>query len=337
MNLSRRRRNAAVLGLVVSAAAVALLARKVDARVLWSALAGASFPVLLLTLVAKAASFVFLAARSRTLFSRFGRWPLGGFVAAHLLGFGGNVVLPLRLGELLRVDELARRTGLARSVCLGAVVVERALDSLWLLALAVALPTFAALDLAPPALVGLLLACFGLGLGAAAWLGAYPRAVVAIARGVGRRFGERAASWAERVAGGFASGLSMAGSARRLAVASLWTLGYWLSGIAGVEIWARAFGLHLPWYASSVVIVFLAIGAALPAAPGFVGTYDFAAVTAFGLFGVTTSRATAVAVTGHFVSTVPATVVALAMFFGRIRGYLGSTPLADVGAQPDAE
>ena len=316
--------------------AIALIARKVDARALWSALAGAALPVLALSLATKAAGFVFLAARSRTLFSRFGRWPLGGFVAAHLLGFGGNVVLPLRLGELLRVDELARRTDLARSVCLGAVVVERALDSLWLLALAIALPAFAALDLAPPALVVLMLIGFGLGLAAAAWLGAHPQAVVAIARSLGRRFGERAASWSERVIGGFASGLSMAGSVRRLAVASVWTLGYWSSGIVGVEIWERAFGLDLPWFASSVVVVFLAIGAALPAAPGFVGTYDLAAITALGLFGVVASRATAVAVAGHFVSTVPAAIVALAMFFGRIRSYLGSASTAEAGARPGA-
>jgi uncharacterized protein (TIRG00374 family) len=323
-----RRRGAALLGLAVSLVAVAVLAARVDGRAVWAAMAGARVPVLLLSLVTKAAGFVFLSARSRTLFLRFRRWPLSGFLAAHLLGFGGNVVLPLRMGELLRVDELARRTALGRSICLGAVVIERGLDSLWVLALAVALPAFATLDLGFPTLVASLLVFIALALAAAAWLGARPERIVALAGRIGRRFGERAGAWSERVVGGFASGLSMVGSARRFVGASWWTLCYWASGIVGVELWLRAFDLALPWYASTVVIVFLAVGSALPAAPGFVGTYDLAAVTALSLFGVETSRATALAVTGHFISTVPATLVALAMFFGRIRGF-AAAPAVD--------
>ena len=336
MSFRRRRRNAVLIGVAVSAIAVAVLAARVDSGKLWAALARASLPLLLLSLVTKAIGFGFLAARTRSLFSRFHQWPLSDLLAAHLLGFGGNVVLPLRLGELLRVDELARRTSLARSVCLGAVVVERSLDSIWILALAIGLPAFAALDLPLPALVVALLAGFVLALAVAAWLGAHPQRVVALAGRVGRRFGERAGAWSERTAEGFVSGLSMVGSVRRVALASLWTMGYWLSSIVGVEIWLWAFGLALPWYASSVVVVFLALGAALPAAPGYVGTYDLAAVTGLVLLGVGSNVAAAVAIAGHFISTVPATLLALVMFFGRIRGYAGSAPPADATTRPGA-
>lgn len=317
------------LGLAISALCLALLARRADWQELGDALRKARLSILLATLVPKALSFVCLAGRSRALFRRFGHWRLASFTRAHLLGFGGNVVLPLRLGELLRWRELGRLTGCEAASVAAVLGVERGLDLVWLLVLAALLPAFVTLDLPLPATVSASLFAAALALAFAAWLGGRPEAVARMAAAIGRRGGGRIGAVGERLARGFASGLGVLASPRRLAAASAWTLGYWLCGMAGVALWIEAFDLQLPWTAAPVVIVLLALGAAVPAAPGYVGTYHVAAVAGLTLFGIDRNQALAVAVAGHFFATVPAALLAVVLFFDRLR--TGATPAAPGG------
>jgi hypothetical protein len=310
------------IGLLVSTACVALLAREIDLHAFAAALRDASLPALALTLVTKALAFVCQGGRSRALFARFGRWPLALFVRAHLLGFGGNTVLPLRMGELLRWHELARRTGVGLSSSAGVLALERALDLLWLLLLAALLPVFVALDLPIGATVAVSLSAVVLALAVAAWIGGRPDTVGRWAAAASRRAGERVAGRVEAFARGFTRGLAAVGSPRRFAAASAWTLGYWMANCSGVTVWFLAFNLGLPWHAAPVLMVFLALGAAVPAAPGYIGTYHLAVVSGLVWLGVDRTQAIAVAVAGHFFATVPAALAAVALYFQELHAAL---------------
>lgn len=54
-----------------------------------------------------------------------------------------------------------------------------------------------------------------------------------------------------------------------------------------------AFGWQLPFEAGITVSVFIVIGAALPSAPGYVGVYQLACLLALGLYGIDSTRAVA--------------------------------------------
>lgn len=331
-SLGSQRLRVAALGVVVSVACVVVLARRVDGPQLWTALRAGSVGWLALTLVTKAASMLCLTARSRALLGRFGEFSWRGLLRAHVVGFGGNVVLPFRLGEILRIREIDRWTGLGPSTLVGALVVERTLDLLWLAILALLLPTFVAFDLSFGVSVGATIAAVALALLAAAWMARRPDQFGGLARHLGRVFGaaaaERFAAVGERFAGGFA----VLASRRRFAAASVWTLLYWASGILGISLWLIAFRVEAPWYASMVLMLFVALGVAVPAAPGFVGTYHLAVVSGLALFRVPAADALAVAVAGHFFSTVPLTLVALLLFFDELKGGMrrpAELPLAD--------
>jgi len=55
----------------------------------------------------------------------------------------------------------------------------------------------------------------------------------------------------------------------------------------------HAFGWHLPFEAGITVSVFIVIGAALPSAPGYVGVYQLACLLALGLYDIDATRAVA--------------------------------------------
>lgn len=234
--------------------------------------------------------------------------------------------MPFRLGELLRARSLGRQTGLPISSCLGAAVVERALDLLWLTLFVLLFPALLAFD--PSRRTGLAWMALALGLGMAAspWLG---RLAVA---GLGRFLrwtrlgGDGFSGRLSRAIEAFLTGVTTVRSPRRFLVASSWTLGYWVCGVVSIGLWLVAFDLRLPWHAAPLVLVFVALGVALPAAPGFLGTYHVAVVAALRLFDVPIDRAVAVAIVGHFVATVPAALVALPLLVAELRRTRRPTP-----------
>jgi uncharacterized membrane protein YbhN (UPF0104 family) len=60
----------------------------------------------------------------------------------------------------------------------------------------------------------------------------------------------------------------------------------WLLEVTVVFLMAQAFGLPIGLADSLFVMLIIAIGMAVPSAPGFVGTFEFFGITALELLGV---------------------------------------------------
>lgn len=87
-----------------------------------------------------------------------------------------------------------------------------------------------------------------------------------------------------------------AGHALRLVI--LTAVIWWLEMLL-VQVLAGSLGLRLDGIASLAAIGIIGLGMMIPAAPGYVGTYELSAVTAFGLFGVRPETGAALAVLLH--------------------------------------
>jgi len=101
----------------------------------------------------------------------------------------------------------------------------------------------------------------------------------------------------------------------RLSVA---TLVFGLSAVAwigdAVLFWscARAVGVDLAPTNAMVIAIGAALGTALPAASGYVGTYELGVVTLASLVGIGSETALAVALLAHVLAIVPMTLLGLA-------------------------
>jgi uncharacterized membrane protein YbhN (UPF0104 family) len=89
----------------------------------------------------------------------------------------------------------------------------------------------------------------------------------------------------------FFTGLSSLHDARRaLGFAGL-TGAIWLMDAFGATLTGRALNLPLDLFQALLLLATLGLASAIPATPGYIGTYQFVAVTILPLFGFTRSQA----------------------------------------------
>ena len=226
-------------------------------------------------------------------------------IDAMLLGYFVNAVVPGRLGEVARAIVVARRESVAFSAVAATVVLERAIDLLALTALAaIALFSTASQWSIPFGAVAVAIAVL-VGLG---------RRATVLGRLIPSRTPQRAAdgvrSFLRSVA---AIRLPVAaGTAGLRAVA-------WLADAIIVLLVSRALGLEISVAAALTIGLGGALGTALPAAPGYLATYELGAVTLGSFAGVPRETVLPVAILTHLIGvTVLAAAGAVAL--GRLGG-----------------
>lgn len=259
-----------VVGVAVLALAVGYLVQVVDSRALGEVARAVIADPLGLTaaLACYAAAFALRSWAWRATLPGLG---FGQSWAALHVSLLGNHVLPLRLGEVLRVTSVLRRTPLAPQPVIASAVTLRAADLLGVLALAV---------LAVPGLVTGLVGRWW-------WVAGVAVAVVAV------------------LGAGWSWWLARGGAAVRLPTLSVGVsvlLAWALESVVILQV-ARLAGHPLgPAEAVAVTAVTIAVQA-VAVTPGGLGTYEAAATAALVALGVPAGPAFAIALTTHAVKT----------------------------------
>ena len=281
-------------GVVVTLLSVIVLLPRLDLGLLRETfrVAGRDPLGLVAALCAYAAAFAVRAELWRRVLPSL---PRGQALAALHVSLGGNHVLPLRLGEALRVVSVVRRTDIGPAAATASTVSLRAADVVAVVALAAVLaPQFAA-DLIGGWVWALLAAVVLLGAGAAVWL---------------RRLAARGVLPVRLPAFTVLAG---AGVAWILESGIVWQASRWA-------------GLDIDFPAAVLVTAVTIAAQTLAVTPGGVGTYELAATAAFSALGAPAAPALAAAVAAHAVKTAYALItgaVALGVpapgLFGRLR------------------
>jgi uncharacterized membrane protein YbhN (UPF0104 family) len=229
----------------------------------------------------------------------------GDAVALTTIGYMGNNALPARAGDVMKALLTARRTGAETATTFGVLVAERMLDAAALglvfavlvttLHLPLGVPGWALWVIAGGLLVGLG-AAFVLGRRTAA--GQRLRAVAAALLAPSRRL------W----------------SVRGLALLAL-SMAVWLVEGGVYAVLGVVAGVHLTLLDGLYVMALANIAALVPAAPGYVGTFDAAILLGISLVS-SASHAAALAyvVLVRFVLFVPITLVGLIVLVVRYGG-----------------
>lgn len=228
--------------------------------------------------------------------------------ALTTVGYMGNNVLPARAGEMLRVFLLAPRARSGKRTVFGTIIAERLLDALALAAIFLLLAYGLLEEVTVPSERPLLLAAAGV-------IGLVGTVVFFVLL---RRWAivTRARDFVRPMAGatrqlGSAHGLGLLGLSLLI-----WTLEatVYLSVSHAVEL---NFGLFDALYIVALTNLF----AMIPAAPGYVGTFDAAVVFGVKAIGAAGSAVVSYLLLLRFILFVPITVVGLVFLVARYGGW----------------
>ncbi len=305
-----------IIGLVFSVGGLYLAFRDIDLTALGNLFAGVSAGWIFLAVLLMIFSVWVRAVRWQALIEPINNVSMKPLFSSTMIGYFGNAVLPVRLGEILRAYALGKdEPTVSRAAAFGTIVVERFVDMLGALVL---MAIFFFLYDVPPVLQqgGVVLASLVAGFIAILWWMAKrhedwiekfedsPR----FQHGIWLKF--------RRIFNSFIRGLVALGEVKRKGTVFLISALLW--GIYLVITYLSGLAVHetLSWVEAGVILIGTTMVIAVPSAPGYIGTYHASAIFIMvQAFGREMAGAQAYALVNHAIGFIPLVVVGAYFFF----------------------
>jgi glycosyltransferase 2 family protein len=242
----------------------------------------------------------------------------GPLFRSTVIGFMGNYLLPFRAGEVMRAVSIGQNQNISKAAALGSIVLERVFDGV-----VISLTPFlvlAAVDLPPWVMwvniTFLTLYVAGLlGLAIATQRGWTEAWIVRATVPLPIFFAQRLKS----MAGEFLHGMKGINYAGALLPVCLLSFVCWFFHGLYFFLLFEALDLELSFWAALIIQTVIGLGVILPAAPGYVGNFEYFTVLGLALFGITQEAAFAYALLAHVCQFIPVTAVGL--FFALRNGF----------------
>jgi len=277
-----------VSGLALSALFLWLALRGIDPNELASSLARAAWWPLVPCALALFLFYWLKVERWRLLIRAEHGASRSRLVDPMMMGFAANNVLPLRIGELIRVYTAGRTLGVPKTQVFASLVVERVLDLLSVAVLVSGALVFVHLREASDGqdmrlLIAAVLAMLVAGAGLLLPYVIVGKDLSPFARWVPGRFRASVESLLRQ----FAAGLEPITDKRLLLPTLLSSLAQWLLVALCIQLSMMAVGVELHLMPVSMIVLGLVVlGISIPSGPAYVGTIEYAFVLGLGFFGV---------------------------------------------------
>ncbi len=314
------------LGIALSVAALWWTLRGIDLGAVMEHIRDANPILLVLSTAAATGIFPLRARRWRPiLHSVAPELPFAPLWRATAIGMMVSNVIPARAGELARAYALARETRrVSFTAAFASVAVDRVFDAAVVLLLMFAAmldPRFSGGTIVGGQSASRIIA--GGAVVAASMLAIlflmarFPNAVVRTYEAGARRIAPRLEQRGVELLRTFVSGLGVLRRPSLFAGVLWWTLLHWLLNAFAFWLGFLAVGIDAPFSAALFLQGLIAIGVALPSAPGFFGIFELFAKAGLTIYGVPDDLAVAWAISFHFLSFIPITVIG-AWYFVRL-------------------
>ncbi|MFP6605031.1 MAG: lysylphosphatidylglycerol synthase transmembrane domain-containing protein [Myxococcota bacterium] len=301
-----------LLGLGITVVAFGFAIRGIPVTDVVDAMRDANLWVLLgLSLPAYAASVVFRGLRWRHLTNPIAPVSRSLLCRGVAIGFMVNNLVPLRIGEVARAWYVGRESGVSASALFGTVVLERVIDVVAVVLIALGALSLVGAGSAENSFLSrgaiLLLPVGLIPLVGLVLLRTAPDFTMRLLLWFLKPFPSRFSALAERILRNFADGLgALSGGSHLFWIAFhsvlIWIVLSMIPMLAGL----LAFGIDVGSLSEMVIVSYIALGAvgvavAIPSAPGFFGTYQLAFKTVLEQFGVDSATALALGLVVWFV------------------------------------
>lgn len=293
------------IGVGVSLVLLFLAVRNVDWQEAARALRGADYLYVAPMFFIAVWTLYIRAQRWRVFLRPLGVPPMATLVAATNIGFMANMVLPLRVGEVVRPVLVSRREKLPVSGLLASILLERIFDMFTILLL---FGVAAMLVPVSPQVRqwGVMLTTLAVAVGGTVILIRWQeRLALAIVRRVCDLLPAKLGGAIASFIGGFVKALEILDSPTAFLLALAWSLYLWLIIASIYLLGLIAFDIPAPLLVGSLVVTaVVAIAVSVPSAPGYIGSFQIGCVLSLAIFAVAESQAVAYSIVLHVTQTV---------------------------------
>lgn len=325
------------LGIAVSAVLVWWALSRVDLAGLGQSLADTNYWWLAACVPVFYLQYVIRALRWDYLLRPVKKIGYPSLLASTVIGFTGNLLLPLRLGEIIRAVDIGRREGVPKTAALTTILLERILDGLAIIPLFLGSALYLGVfnldhDMAGMAKTGIIIfsGIYAAMLVVVVGLALKPGMSLSLAGWLVRPLPEKVSRFILELAEHIIDGLKLIRNPRDLAIASAYTIVLWLMLATPLWFLARGVGHPVSFTAALFVNGLTCLFIAIPSSPGFVGTMHYAIQFGLGvLLGMSQERALSVGILFHG-GTFIFTVLYCLTFLVR-----GKVSLLDLGRKAD--
>ena len=228
---------------------------------------------------------------------------------------GASMIMPARLGELVR-PYLVRQSGGSFSSALGGVIVERFFDlSSLLLLLAIILWTTPQVPSMYASIGQALLVVLAIGYAMVLLILARREKVEAAVTFLLSWLPPKAAAFLGTIFQRLVDGFGIMASFKQALIIFSYSLTIWVLFSTMTYLFLQAFSINSPFLVAVTIQVFICFGVALPSAPGFIGTFHAAGRYALALFGIQAISAIAFATVYHLFSLVMCLLLGLISYW----------------------
>jgi uncharacterized protein (TIRG00374 family) len=304
------------LSLAISAVFLFFAARGVDWAEAARSLARVNYWYVVPMIAATVWTLYIRAQRWRVLLRPVGTPSMRNLVAATNIGFMANMVLPLRMGEVIRPVMLSRKENEPLGGILATIVLERVFDLLMVVLLfgvsATLVGVSDTLRQWGYRLCGIAVIMGG-GVAFVRWQEAL---ALRLLHAVLRPLPTKIAEPVEHFFGGFVKALEILDSPRTFLEIVSWSLFLWVVIVSVQASALLAFDLPVPLLLASIVVTAItAIAVSAPSAPGYIGAFQLGCTLALAIFSVQKDQAFAFSIVLHlsqFVAVIGAGLYSLA-------------------------
>jgi len=316
------------LGVLISALFLYVALRKLDWGEFWTAIGTANYLWIVPGVAVYFVGVWVRAWRWHYLLRPVKAIPTSVMFPIVAIGYMGNNVYPARAGELLRAVVLKRREGVPVSASLATIIVERVYDGVVMLAfIFVNLAELSRLTGVSVNIVGMQLDIQALAIGGsvlfvgalAAFLLAAMFPSPAYRAGIWlteRLLPRRLQTQALGMGGKFLDGLSSLSSPFEALMVFVTSLVIWLLETGKYWFVMHAFGFEVSFFTLMLMNGIVNLATTLPAAPGYVGTFDTPGIETLVAYGVARGVAAGYTIVLHIALWVPITALG-AYYFAR--------------------
>ena len=310
-----------VLALSVAAVLLYKALHGVDWTQVWRTVVSARWGYLAAAMCVGTASFSVRALRWRILLNASASRPLSFATVfrANMAGYLGNNVLPARAGEVIRSVLISSQSSLSRAYVLTTAFSERMVDAITLVLWGSVMLFWVR---SKPAWMEDVARTMGLVAGA----GALVLMIVPHVEGLVHRLvawlpgppalKERMKGMTEQIL----LGIRAFHDAGRFLGFAFLTAAIWMIDATCMIISAHGLRLEIGYPAAVLLITAMGLGSALPSTPGYLGIYQFAAVTVLAAFGIGREQALAFSLVNQALGYVVITVLGVPGLYGSLAG-----------------